>query len=436
MRIGLFSDVYEGSLNGVSYVAKSTKQELEKLGHTVFLFCPANNLTPKKSELKKEKNNIYKIPSIKGMLFDDFRMPVFLPQYLVRKIKKLNLDIIHFLTTGQIGIVGIYAAKKLNITLIGQHTTDIYEYIDYYKVAKLMPYLAGFIMPFITYLSKNMAKDLAKSYIPKLEKIKKIISTKSLSKSKTLEKPSKKLIGKILGIIYDNCDVCICVSKKSLKQLKKFSYGYANFKVIPTGVNNFLPPSNQKITNFKEKWGIKKNDKVLIYVGRISPEKNLPFLISVLEYINIEYKNVKLMFVGDFDYRTVLEKITFNSSSKENIIFTGKINHNDLGTAYYSSDLFVFPSMTDTQGLVLTEAAHCGLPIVLNDKKVTEVVVDNKNGYISDGTVFDFSEKIISILFDKKLYNNFSNYSKKIASKFTEKNQTKKLVKIYKKYEN
>jgi len=327
MKIGLFSDVYEPSLNGVVYVVNSLKKWLEEMGHQVFIFCPGESIAPKLRERKKSglsisefndflkstpKDGIYKIPSVKGMLFDDFRVPLFNPARLLKKIKNLNLDIIHFVTPGQMGIMAVYTSKKLNIPIVAQHCTDVYEYVEYYKKSVPVAYLAGIVVPFITDLSKAEAKDLAKSYLPKLESPLKI---------------SKELIGKILGIVYDACDVCLCVSKKSKLQLQQFSYGNGVFKVCPTGVDAFPPINPADVQAFKDKYNIKSGDKVIMYCGRISAEKNLPLLISVLEKINQEHDNIKLMFVGDFDYRPVLEKIANSSPSAKNIIFTGRIDH-------------------------------------------------------------------------------------------------------------
>ena len=81
----------------------------------------------------------------------------------------------------------------------------------------------------------------------------------------------------------------------------------------------------------------------------------------------------KLLFVGDFEYRKTLEKMAAETDFADRIIFTGAMPREDLGVAYKVMNVFTFPSLKDTQGWVLHEAAHAGKPIVIIDKGVSEV---------------------------------------------------------------
>ena len=124
MRVGLFTDTYRPSINGIVFVVESLKRKLEALGHDVYVFCPAKSMNPaKQAELLNEDtdSHIVRFPSIKGAFFDDYDTSVFFPPVVQRRIKELELDIVHIFTPSQIGLVGVSAAHKQQIPLIIQH---------------------------------------------------------------------------------------------------------------------------------------------------------------------------------------------------------------------------------------------------------------------------------------------------------------------------
>ena len=119
------------------------------------------------------------------------------------------------------------------------------------------------------------------------------------------------------------------------------------------------------------------------------------------------------------------------SKYPDRIIFTGAIPREELGVVYAALDVFAFPSLKDTQGWVLHEAAHARLPIVLIDRGVSEIVEDGKNGYFANNNPTDMARKIIALLRSPTKRARFGEHSKELARKFTEKHQTRKLEKLY-----
>ena len=126
MRIGLFTDTYRPSVNGITYVVESLKQQLEALGHEVYIFCPGKSLRPdKQPELISEDDHILRFPSIRSGFFDEFDISLFLPRRVVEEIAAMELDIIHVFTPSQIGLLGINAALTHDMPVVIQHCTDI-----------------------------------------------------------------------------------------------------------------------------------------------------------------------------------------------------------------------------------------------------------------------------------------------------------------------
>jgi glycosyltransferase involved in cell wall biosynthesis len=141
--------------------------------------------------------------------------------------------------------------------------------------------------------------------------------------------------------------------------------------------------------------------------------------------------NVKLLLAGDYVYREKLEKIAAASPVADRIIFSGRYQREELSTICAVSRLFAFPSLTDTQALVLNEAAGQGLPIVMCDQNVNEIFQANENGLLARNDPHDFADKIAQILGDDALCKKFSARSRKLAPQFSELSQTEKLVEFY-----
>lgn len=422
MRIGLFTDTYRPSINGIVFVVESLKRELENLGHEVYVFCPAKSMSPsKQAELLNEDadSRIIRFPSIKGAFFDDYDTSVFFPPAVQRRIKELELDMVHVFTPSQIGLVGVKAAKKNNIPLVIQHCTDIYEFVDHYPA--VLPgalALAGIVFPMSVKLRGHDLLEIAKLYKPRAG----------------VTKWNKDIIESVITILYSKADAVIALCRKSCKQLKSWQYDDYQYELVlmPNGVNALPRPTKTEVKAFREQWNLAEDDEIFGFVGRLGEEKNLPLLIKSFErHIAKKRPKAKLLFVGDFEYRKTLEEMAAATKYADRIIFTGAMPREKLGLAYSVLDVFAFPSLKDTQGWVLHEAAHAGLPIVLVDKELSEVVQDGVNGFIANDNPTSFGRAIITLLEDADKRQEFGVISKKLAAKFTENRQVKKLEKLY-----
>lgn len=414
MRIGIFTDSYRPAVTGVTYVVEIMKKDLEAMGHEVFIFCTGERVRPvKKSE---REDHIIRFPSFQDVFYDDYNLPIIFPPNEVRKIKKLNLDVIQVMSPGQIGLMGVYASQKLKTVLVMQHSTDLAQYIQHYP--GVVPGLLVLALSFpATFRFKGKdVRELLKIYRPRL----------------STTKWGREIIESLMAMIFSRCDAIISLSKKSKYQLESWRgvYDY-DVDLIPTGIDALPTPTKTQVKEFREKHGIADDDEVVLYVGRLAAEKNLDMLIPSLRRVLRTHPKAKLLFVGNFEYREVLERKAARSGFKDRITFTGSLPREQLGVAYAVGDIFVFPSLTDTQGLVLHEAAHAGLPFVITDPDVTQVVVDGENGIVVRNTIASMSEGIVKLLDDDALRARYGKNSKKLAAQYTEFAQTKKLEAVY-----
>lgn len=419
MRIGLFTDTYRPSINGIVFVVESLKRHLEAEGHVVYIFCPAQSIRRSKhAEAYQEDEHVVRFPSVKGAFYEDYDTSIFFMPRVLNQIRDLDLDIIHYFTPSQFGLMGIYAAYKTNTPLVAQHCTDLYEYVEHYP--SVLPGVLALmtLVPFTVKVDAQEIAEIMKLYRPRLERA----------------EWSRGVIEKVITMLYKRSDAVIALSRKSQYQLESWQteekYRYP-VTLLPNGVDAIKKPTAKQLAKFRQQWGIAEGDEVFGFVGRLGSEKNLALLVDTFARVVTVRPQVRLMFVGDFEYRATLEDLAAKTGHGDRVIFTGALERKNLGVAYAALDVFTFPSLTDTQGWVIHEAAHAGLPILLVDRELSEVVEDGVNGYYVDNTPEAMAKQLISLLKNPKKREAFGAESRKKAALFTEKRQVKKLLKLY-----
>src|ERR1700736_4951849 len=170
-------------------------------------------------------------------------------------------------------------------------------------------------------------------------------------------------------------------------------------KIFPRGLDTefFRPTRRDPI--FFEKFGAPNGQVRLLYVGRVSREKDLDVLANAYRRLREENLPVQLYFVGDGPYSQALSEILPEAC------FTGYLRGEQLAAAYASADIFVFPSTTDTFGNVIIEAQASGVPVVVSDSGgPKELVEDNANGLVTKShDVEDFARAIRTLVCDPAL---------------------------------
>ena len=418
MRIGLFTDSYRPAQNGVVVVVDVTRRELEKMGHEVYVFAPSANLLNQVAEVDKNDDHLIHFPTIRGAGFKEGQLSVFFPPHLLNKVRDLKIDVLHFFTAGQMALFCCYAARKTGAALIGQHCTDTYEYSDSYKLLKVGYAAMCALMPAAVEMTPKQRLDFATLYAFK----------------KDSDNWGKRLVAGMLALWYQACDSVIAVSKKSAQQLQMIADRNdvtLNLSIIPTGVNPPSPVTDDEVDAFRREFNIQSDDEVIIYFGRLGQEKNLAMLIPTIERVLQKRPKAKLVYAGDWEYRATLEKLAFESPARDRIVFTGRYERSQIGILNAISKIYVFPSLTDTQGLAVTEAAYGGLPIVLCDPLAPAAFEEDGNGLVAQNDPDDFADKLLQILDNKSLYRRLSKRSKELASELTEQRQTEKVVELY-----
>lgn len=415
MKIGIFTDTYRPSLNGIVYVTEILRRNFEQAGHEVFIFAPASSLSGKDDE---PDSHIIRFPAVGGIVYDDFNSSLFFPPKVLNQIKEIDLDVIHFLTPGPVGLMALLAAHKLDKPIVAEYCTDLFEYVEHYPLAAPGIFALGAVLPFTFRPSRSELLDMIKAARPRLG----------------ATKWNREMVKHLITVMHSHCDAVIAHSRKSAEQMLSWQNGDEHYKIdiIPTGVDPIPLASAAECQAFRKQWNIGPKDEVITYVGRLSPEKNLDMLIDMIAEFVKWRPNAKLLYVGDFaEYRPKLEEKAAASPAAEHIIFTGRVPREQLGTIFGVTDVFAFPSLTDTQSLALNEAAGAGLPIVMIDEPVTEVVKEGVNGYFCKNDPIDMAAKVLDVMEDPANYKKMTLASRKIAKQFSEKVQCQKILGIY-----
>ncbi|HAR62673.1 MAG: glycosyltransferase family 4 protein [Candidatus Margulisiibacteriota bacterium] len=373
MRIAIFTDTYKPQINGVVTSIEIFRKELEKKGHKVFIFAPM--LPGENKRLKR----VFRFNSVTYPFQREHRL-VFPYSRILNKFDRLKIDIIHSQTPFSMGLLAAYLSKKYKIPLVHTYHTLFTEYLHYIK-------LEGEVF-------KNVVKWASKRYC-------------------------------------NLCDLIIVPSAKILEELKE--YGVASpIEIIPTGIESIDTSLLVKADALKEQYNIPTNRRLLCFVGRLGKEKNIEFLINAMPSILISVKNTQLIIVGDGPEKIPLQKLAKKLQIQDNITFTGYVDRKIVFSIVRMSDIFIFASTTETQGLVLIEAMSMRTPVVAVDAMgVSDVLQGNYGGILTPDNVSKFSDKIVDLLQNPVLLEQKSEEATHRADEWSAENMTEKLLKCY-----
>ena len=380
MRIGIFTDTYPPFLNGVSTSISMLERALRKKGHQVYIVT----VNPDNMSYVYEKN-IIRLPGIPIGIYD-YRATVIYSIRALKTIKKWNLDIIHTHTEFGVGTYARIIAKQLNIPVVHTYHTMYEDYVHY-----------------ITHGYFNT--------------------------------PSKKIVEYLTKFYCDKTAQELIVPTKKAYDLFKEKYKVEkNVHIIPTGIEieKFYKENinQKKLNKLREELGIKKEDKIIVYVGRLAEEKNVDFLIDNQEYITKKAKNAKLLIVGSGpDLERFQEK---SEKQKENIIFTGPVPYNQIEYYYNLGDIFVTASTTETQGLTVIEAMSAGIPVVaIKDESFKNTIIHELNGYLFEEKE-DYRKYIIDLIENEELRKKLGNQARISTIEYSSKYYAERVLDVYK----
>jgi len=204
-------------------------------------------------------------------------------------------------------------------------------------------------------------------------------------------------------------------------------------EVIYNGVSNEFKPIKDKslIDSVKKKYGILS--KYILFVGRLEPRKNIPGLIKAFYSLKVHH-NIphQLVVVGmrDFKYHKISETVK-HLKLTEDIVFTGRIEQEDLSVIYNGADLFVFPSFGEGFGIPPLEAMACGIPVITSNTTALPEVVGDAGIMINPWKNEELSETMYKVLSDSSLQSKMKNRGLERSKLFSWSRTAEKVLRVY-----
>lgn len=204
---------------------------------------------------------------------------------------------------------------------------------------------------------------------------------------------------------YEKADAVWTVNDKTAHTLR--SYGYrGDIDVIGNGIDMKRPDDYEDVRKKAgSELGIGDDEFAMLYVGQLVWHKNLRIICEGLARIKKEGRKFKMIFVGEGEAGIELKELVESLGLTDDIIFTGKISdRNRIMTIYARGDLFLFPSIYDTFGIVAREAAEMLCPcLMVEGTNAASEIVHNENGFLCHNEVKSFSDSIMEIMDDPAL---------------------------------
>ena len=402
MKIAMFTDAYSPRINGVTVSVHSYALELSKLGHKVAIVCLEYTEEQQRNSFFDEKKSdssfpfkIIRIPSQWIIWSDEDRFARFdCWRYLKKQVDAFGPDLVHGNGEWSIGYLGAMYARHRHLPFVYTFHTMWEDYIANYT-------------SFITSLIPDKGLRFA---------------------------------GRTLVKFYLKRANLIIAPTKHIAQVVE-RYGIDRpMHILPTGIPDnkfgkysiFRAQAMQR--TLSRKFPAMRNRKILLYVGRVAYEKNLAFLFDVLQKVQEIEPKACLLMVGGGPYLEELKEKAKELQIEKSVCFTGYVPSKDVIYLYRMSQVFVFPSKTDTQGLVTIESMMAGLPVVaIGELGTVDVMQGNHGGFMVGDDVNEFSQKVIALLKNPKLRKKKSDEGKEWSRLWKISSLTPELIKCYEK---
>lgn len=405
LTVAQFTDNYGPGSNGLMFAVQQLEGNLLDAGHEVIVVAPRakgpnpHHGRPGRQELRLPSVRVPNMPTrvANGRHFER----------TIDEIGRLRPDVIHVHGFGTVGALGVWAARRLQIPMMLTWHTDFDAYADHY--AAVLPLLTGVVRAF-TVVSRG-----------------ELVDADDLREAAIRYEDRGRSTASLLGVcqkMLESADLVTSPSPKTAARCREIA-PTANVIVVPNGVDA-LPPGPPPTT--------RGPGPLILYAGRIAPEKGIPLLVEAFDLVKAQRPDAQLMVVGDWERYPRIRRVLGQGQARGHIILPGEQKRDALGAFYGMADVFAFPSQTDTQALVLHEAALAGLPIVSVDPGLQLVLEPGVNAEVTRPTPASMAAglmRIINRLDDPLWRAEAAATSRRLASQWTIESQAAEMLRLY-----
>jgi glycosyltransferase involved in cell wall biosynthesis len=366
MRIAIFTEVFLPKIDGITNRLSHTLRCLREDGHEVLVFAPADAVA------EHEGYRVIRVPGAPFPPYPGLRVTAPDPRILY-ELRRFRPDVVHAVGPACLGVWGSAAARALQLPLVASYHTDLPRYLPGYGLGWLQP-----------------------------------------------------AIWPLLSAVHGAAHLNLTPSRFTRQEL--LDHGVDPVEIWRGGVDTqqFHPRRRCLDMRVRLSGGV-PDGPVLLYAGRLSPEKRLDTLADLVDAL----PGVHLALVGDGPARAQLERRFAGRRAH----FLGFLRGDELASAFASADVFVMPSMTETLGFVVLEAMASGCPVVAaRAGGIPDLIDHGENGHLYDpDDTGDAIEAVAMLLARPSLHRFIGQQARKRAESSSWQSETRRLVLEYRK---
>lgn len=374
MRIGMMADAYKPKVSGVTSYIELSKRWLEKAGHEVYVFTFGDQDHP------EDEANVIRSP---GLPLVDTGF--YLSFRYTRPARQLlyTMDVLHVHHPFISGSLALTYAIPRNIPIVFTNHSR-YDLMT---------------NAYLPILPDSFGETAMRAYLPPF---------------------------------CQACDLVIAPSASMRTILQELGVD-SPIEVIPNGVELEAILSCSIEIN-RQVFGFSPQHIVLTYVGRLAPEKNLPFLLRAFKGVASAYDNARLLLVGDGPEKENLQDNVANMGIADKVHFTGMIHHADVPCYLTTADAFLISSTSETFGISVVEAMAAGLPVLgIDSPGIRDIIIDGQTGFLSSDDLPSFTAKMARLVSDHELRRQMGVAAFKASETYDIRLTTQSMIQQYQK---
>ncbi|HHY76471.1 MAG TPA: glycosyltransferase family 4 protein [Firmicutes bacterium] len=371
MNIAMVSDSYYPYISGVTRAVSTLKETLTKMGHRVWLYCPAYPGA-------EDEEGVKRLPSLRSPTNAAYYVAIPPFSGMRKDMARIRPQVVHIHSPFNLSKAGYRAARRLNIPVVMTYHTMYNLYAHY------VPLAGGRVSQTVERMAIGMANSVQAVVTPS-------------------------------SVIAD----------------------YLRERGVRTPI--FPIPNGIPVEDFqggdpsyaRQRYGIPSGIPVIISCGRLGIEKNVETLLRAFALVRAR-TDAALLLVGDGPLRAELEKLAHSLGIADRTFFAGAVPPDVMPHMYASADMFMFASLTDTQGLVLVEAKAAGLPAVaVGALGVKDMVADGEDGYLCGNDPEELAEKAVYLLENPSVLSRMQETARRNAQAFSREASASRILACY-----
>jgi len=376
MNIAFFSNNYLPNPYGVSRSIESFRIELERRGHSVFVFVP------KWKGYSDKSIRVFRYPSVDIAYKFRFPLPIPYSRRMNAILNSLHLDVIHAHHPNLLGSVALRLAKKRNIPLIFTWHTRYDQYAHF-----------G-MKPMGTWFAHRMIRKAAQ--------------------------------------FSNESDAVIAPSGSMKSRIHAWGVQQKHIHIIPTGIDSKEAVLCNK-AEARSFFGFRPEDIVLVTASRFTQEKNVEFLFHAIISVLKRFHNARFLAVGGGNLLPKLKQKIIECGMKDRVVFSGEADRSYVWKCLSAGDMFVYASRSETQGVVVAEAMYAQLPVVaVRAPGVNDAVMDKVSGLLVPENQDSFSQAVEMLFLNKSRRYEFGLRGREIVERtFLVESCVNRLVDLY-----